>query len=614
MFRKILCTLFIFIVFIIFPKSSLAANEFSTAYDVFYDVGNDGITNVSEKTTLTNLTGTYYASSFTMTIGSTTLTDVSATDDGGKMETIVTNKDNQTIINVKFNQQITGVDKKQVFTLSYKSKDFAQKIGKTWEVNLPRIHSGSDINSFNVSLSVPISFGEPTSITPKPKTEFDKSGKIFFTFDKDQLTNSGVSVNFGTNQIFDFNLKYDLDNTSFLPVVTSIALPPDTNYQDTSITDINPKPLNVTIDSDGNYLAWYQIPKRTKQQIEVTGLVKLYITPKKNDSLILSASQIKELTKTDQYWEKDNPAISNTLKEIFKNGEPKTTEEKARLIYQYVVNTLKYNSTRLDNLQRLGAVTALNNTDKAVCMEFTDLFIALARRAGIPSRELDGYAYTENTKLRPLSFNSDLLHAWPEYFNEKTGWVMVDPTWENTSGGVDYFNKFDLNHIVLDIKGKSSTEPNPPDGVKIEIREVEFKPILKPNIEIAVNNPLWAGFPAEAKIRITNQGSGVLKTAPLQVSSSKINLLNAQNITVPKIPPFGFAEYKINLRTPFSWQSTNDNIVADYSGKEFSKQITIKPVFQFFPVPYAVFGLIGLLVIGYLSILGFHYLQNRNKS
>jgi len=52
-------------------------------------------------------------------------------------------------------------------------------------------------------------------------------------------------------------------------------------------------------------------------------------------------------------------------------------------------------------------------------MEFTDLFIALSRAAGIPAREINGFAYTDDIRLRPLDLVTDMLHAWPEYYDEE---------------------------------------------------------------------------------------------------------------------------------------------------------------------------------------------------
>ena len=113
----------------------------------------------------------------------------------------------------------------------------------------------------------------------------------------------------------------------------------------------------------------------------------------------------------------------------------------------------------------MGALSALNNPTSAVCLEFTDLFVALSRAAGIPAREIDGYAYTNNAHDRPLSLTEDVLHAWPEYYDfDKKAWIMVDPTWGNTTGGIDYFNALDFDHIAFVIKGENSGYPIPAGG------------------------------------------------------------------------------------------------------------------------------------------------------
>lgn len=613
MLCKLILILLSFFFVSTFPGTIFAANEFKTDYDVNYDVGVDGVTQVTEKIKLTNLTETYFASTFVLTIGSTALSDITAIDQGGVMETKVDVIGNRTNVNLKFNEQITGINKEQTFTLKYKSSDFAEKLGKVWEVNLPRIHEGSDVNNFNLNLSVPLSFGEPISIVPKPKSESDGAGKLIFKFTKEQLANSGVSVTFGSNQVFDFNLKYYLNNNSFLPVVSSISLPMDTNFQDVSILSINPEPLNVTIDTDGNYLAWYQVPKRSGLEILVNGSAKLYINPKK-EFLKLSKSEITALTKSDKFWEKDSPSIKAVISEIFKDSEPKTTKEKVSLIYQYVVTTLSYSPTKPSDQQRLGALTVLSNTDKAQSQEFTDLFITLVRAAGIPARELDGFAYSKNKNLRPLSLTPNVTAAWPEYFEENTGWVMVDPTWENTSGGVDYLNKLDLNHLVLNIRGNSSQQPAPVTVADITISSSgDFNQVFEPKVEINVSDKLWAGLPGTITVKILNNGSAFISSDNLNIASNLINILDSKNISVSSIPPFGFAEFDIYFRTPLLSQDATDNIVIDYMGQIYQKQVTIRPLFlvQFFPY---IFLLATALIFGiYFLILGVHIHKKRKK-
>lgn len=596
-----------------FPIKALAAEEFSSSYDVIYEVGEDGVTLVTQNIQLKNLTSQYYASNFTLSIGSTTLSDVTASDGAGPMEVKTQSDKGKTSIQLKLNQQVVGLNKGQLFTLKFKSRDFAQNIGKTWEVNLPRVPEAKNIESYNLVLSVPVNFGDPTSISPLPKSQSQTYNRLFFSYDKPQLISSGVSVNFGLNQIFDFTLKYSLENQELFPLITSVALPPDTQYQDVIISQIEPKPLNVTRDENGNYLAWYKLPRRQRLEVIVHGSAKLYINPKRGSNPLLSTKQLENFLKSDRFWEKDTPAIPSTLTQIFRGGKPKTNKEIAYKIYEYVVETLKYDQSRLkdQNIERLGAITALNNPEKSVCMEFTDLFITLSRAAGVPARELDGFAYSQNKSLRPLSFGNDLLHAWPEYYDENRGWVMVDPTWESTSGGVDYFNKFDLNHLVLAIRGSSSQAPSVTDNVEVKISLGDFLGKPQPKVAVEVPQIIYGGLPAIATITVTNEGNSVLLPTSLSLSTDKINILGPKTASLDLIPPFGHTTYEVNLKTPWAIQGFQDNFQVEVSGQKISKNITVKPLFMFLPLPYVLGGLVILALIVYGVVLGRHILRKR---
>jgi len=273
--KKILVVL-LFLFFSFKLSIVLAAEEqpkdeasFATSYDVLYDVGGDGVTTVTEKITLRNLTSQYFANQFKMTIGATSIFDIKASDPGGLLEVSSEQKDTSTTINVKFNQQVAGLGKTLPWTLTFKSKDFAEKVGKVWEVRAPRISSSQNLDSYNLTLSVPKSFGEPTLISPIPKSQTISSGKIFLIFDREQLESSGISANFGNSQLFDFDLSYHLENNNLVPILTNIALPPDTPFQDVIYQRIEPKPLNVTVDMDGNYLAWYRLNRSQKIDVKV---------------------------------------------------------------------------------------------------------------------------------------------------------------------------------------------------------------------------------------------------------------------------------------------------------------------------------------------------------
>ncbi len=596
---------------------AFADNEFESSYTVTYDVDKTGITTVAQKVVLKNLTSQYYASDFTLTIGSTTISGITASDDAGPMETKVNKEDGKTAITVKFNQQVVGLDKQQDFTLKFQTRDFAERVGKTWEVNLPRAPEGTDVAGYSMVLSVPGDFGDPTSISPQPQSKSQSFGRLFFSFDKSQLKESGVSVNFGSSQIFDFNLKYHLSNDQIFPERTFVALPPDTNFQDVAINRIQPQPLNVTIDGDGNYLAWYELPRRSNLDVTIVGSAKLYINPKNTSVPVLSSQEIGQWTKNDQYWQKNDPLIKNTLADIFNGKTATTTTQKAELIYRYIVNTLSYDTGRLsgNNIERLGAVTALHNPHLAICMEFTDVFIALARAEGIPARELDGFAYSQNNDLRPLGLSHDLLHAWPEYFDEEKGWVMVDPTWENTTGGVDYFNKFDLNHVVFTVRGLSSESPYSTSDVSVMVSPNDFIGKPSPDVQISGQDTIWSGFPAALTVKITNQGNSVQQPTTLTAATNRLIILDNKSIALPAIPPYGFVIYDLNLRTPDIWRSFLDTLKITVGGQTFNKNLHVKPIFLFKPFPYVFLGLVGLVFLGYLAVLLIHLLRvNRHPA
>jgi hypothetical protein len=117
----------------------------------------------------------------------------------------------------------------------------------------------------------------------------------------------------------------------------------------------------------------------------------------------------------------------------------------------------------------LGALSALENKTDAICTEFTDVFIAIARAAGIPAREINGYAYTENPDVQPISLVADVLHAWPEYWaSDRKVWVPVDPTWGSTSG-INYFDNLDLRHFSFVIHGENDDRPYPAGSYKLGI-------------------------------------------------------------------------------------------------------------------------------------------------
>lgn len=535
LFFVIICTLSTF--FALFPSRALASN-FTTKYQVNYNVTESGVTQAKLDIVLKNNTDQYFASSYKLLLGFENISNIKATDSSGAIKTLVKKTNDGHEVDLQFKRKSPGLGAEQRFIVTFDTKSVASKAGNIWEIYIPGIANPQDFNEFTVTVGVPESFGIPSYIKPSQSTDE-------LSFNKEQLGKSGISIAFGEKQIFDFKLDYHLRNPNLFPIRTEIAIPMDTNYQEVIISDIKPRPTNVVVDKDGNWLAQYTLKAASQMDVMVKGKAKIDLNPKETS---ITESEKAEYIKPTENWQTENGEIKKLAKQL------KTPEA----IYQYVVTTLNYDFTRVTgDLPRLGGVKALSNPDSAVCREFTDLFISIARAAGIPAREVDGFAYTQNSKQRPLSRVEDILHAWPEYYDdEKKTWVMVDPTWGSTTGGVDYFNVLDFDHFAFIIRGRNDSYPIPAGGYKSSaeknLKDVTitfgdtFDNDQSLKIDSVPQRANIAGFPVTAKVKLTNTGGSSINGQTMNINSDTLSPAD-QALIVPVVPPFGYVNLNLNF-------------------------------------------------------------------
>ncbi len=581
------------LIFSIFPFISsrvFASDYFTRDYKVVYNVGEDGKTNVNVTISLTNKTSDYYASSDTLAVGFSDLQNLKVTDPDGSINPIVTKTEQGNTIQSTFKRKAVGSGKAITYSVVFDTTDVARKVGKIWEINIPGLSDPNSIDTFSAEVKTPQSFGKPTFVKPHLKSD-----KLIFT--KNDLNTSAISIEYGTEQIYTFNLAYHIQNKNLYPIRTEIALPPTTNYQTVSIDDISPRPVDVKMDKDGNWLAQFQLAPSADVVVTVKGKAKLSDRPTPST---LTPQQIADYTKDVKYWEVNNSQIRSLAKQL----------KTPKAIYDYVVKNLHYDFNRVTSDQpRLGAYGALQQPNSAVCLEFTDLFIALARAAGIPAREVNGYAHTENSKQRPLSLVQDILHAWPEYYDsQQQTWIMVDPTWGNTTGGTDYFAVFDYDHLVFVQKGYDSEYPIPAGGYKFAGDEkkkdvhVDFTQTFiadTPTIQVTSNFPtrVLSELPITGTIKVTNtshtlfpETKGVLKATELYPTR--------QEIPIDPVPPFGSREITVGFhKTPLLANKSFD-FTFNLQDTIIRKSVKVTPIIF---SRYAVLG--GILVVILTSIL-----------
>ncbi len=452
---------FIFSILILASKLQIQASaegEFSVDANVTYKIQDSGRTLVTHDITLENNFSTLYATTYTLSLENIDAQNIKATTETGLPLTADIQKNgDKTDIKITFPNPVVGKNAKRHFVVAYENGSFAVRTGEVWEISIPRLNDHNSFRNYGITLIVPSSLGLEAYLSPKPATSNESEGVHTYTFTKDNITQTGITAGFGQFQVFSFNLSYHLENPIARSSETQIAIPPDTAFQKVYIASMQPKPDNVQIDPDGNWLATYKLSPRQRVDVVATGVVQIFagFRPFPHPTQEILNDNLKET----QFWQVNNPQIKALAAQL------KTPQA----IYDYVSQTLKYDFARVQpNVQRMGAVSVLQRPTEAICMEFTDLFIAIARAAGIPAREINGYAYTENKELQPLSLVADVLHAWPEYYDKEKGvWIPIDPTWGSTTGGVDFFSKLDLRHFTFVVHGKSDIKPYAPGSYKL---------------------------------------------------------------------------------------------------------------------------------------------------
>lgn len=526
------------------PSPVSAAEKFSVDQDVVYKVSEDGNTKVTQNVHIRNLTTETLAKEFLLKLPAKNIQSFQAFDQSGLLPVKQTSIPAGTELHILFRKLAPGVNQTFHWTFSYEISGLAKKVGRLWKISLPPVIKTTGSNITSVGLFVPDTFGRLVLGKPAPNVNPSVwSGPG---------SERPILAVFGTDpehayQSYDFNLRYHLANTSFFGQNLEIALPPDTGYQKVFLDTITPKPENVRIDADGNWLAGFPLSAKESLNVRVTGRAAVFAKSTiTTGNTVLPKSNLVSLP----FWETTSPEIQKTAASL---KSPKT-------IYTFVIKQLTYDKSKPENNPtRLGAAASLKSPLSAICTEFTDLFIALARSAGIQAREVNGFAYTQDRKNFPVSLEKDILHAWPEYYDQNTNkWLMIDPTWEETSGGVDYFHSFDFDHLTLAIHGANSSRPYPAGFYKQKGKLKKFITAQEPQKDVYVV-PVNRNLPiiSSGRLTIKKQNSisffglfsskteVIIKNTGATASSPQIVTINNKLLKIPTIPPFG--EHKVIL-------------------------------------------------------------------
>jgi len=597
MFKKLVGFLILtFSAFFLFPSPVRAEDAFETSYEVEYEVQPDGSCKVDQAITLINKTRGFYASEYRLNLGSSKISQVRAWDSGGDLATEVTNEGGDTVIRTHFSRPAAGKGQKITWHLSYYS-GVSRRWGKILRVDIPGFKEDSTISSYRVRLKVPNYFGKMAFASPMPDRVRNGDRFRVLEFSNRQGIKGGIRVGFGRTQFFDFKIKYQLKNPESTRAYLEVALPPDIlKRQKVILTGISPAPETVRADEDGNYLARFTLSPKEERVVTVTGKVAIFAVDLPSDRggrlKDLPRKLVERYTVGDTFWEVDDEEVQRRAQAL--TDPDKSVFANARSIYEYVVAHLSYDKGRLErSSKRFGAAKALRERKHALCTEYADLFVALARAAGIPARVLEGYAYTEDLKLRPTM--KDVLHAWAEFYLPGFGWWQVDPTWGSTTGGSDYFSSFDLSHIVFAVKGIDSETPYPAGSyrlgenqeglINVNFGSGEF-PTADPDLKLVGDFPerSLSGWPTRVHLKLQNAGETGAFSAVLKFRVEGAKLWGKTLISMGSFPPL--AQKNLNFKlsaSPFRHSRARVVITVEYrdaQGEKHRRELTREINFQ----------------------------------
>lgn len=589
----------------VFSSPLFAVEEFTTICHSYYQIFENGDSSITQEVSIINQRPDIYVSEYTFKIVGQDIQNIKAWDKAGPLKIKSSTENDETTLEISFNEKVVGKDSTLSFIIKYEVPKLAKKEGQLWKVMLPKLNKENSPDQYSLELKIPISFGSLAFASPYPQKSEKKGENVLYFFEKNDFIKYGIILEFGSYQIYKFELNYQLENLSDQLVGKEISLPPDTNYQLVEYQKIAPVFKNIRRDIDGNWLASYDLLPNQKIEISAVGRVKIFSSPV---NILPILNQLSDnYLKPNSYWEVDDEKIRQISSNL------KTPKE----IYDYVVNLLNYDYERVNkDPERFGALKTLSRPKDALCLEFTDLFVTLARASGIPAREIEGYAQTNDPQLRPLSLSSDILHSWGEFYDfTSSSWRMVDTTWGKTTGGYDYLNNFDMSHFTFVIHGLNPQLPPPAGAFKYKQDNrknifVEFdKDAPSKNNEISIllkikkvnllkNIAIWS-------LLVENLGPSA--SYNLEVNFADFEQFNQK---IEYLLPFEKKNLEIEIKNVLSFlKMKSDVVIIRVGNQEFKQKLNINELAKTFLIQSLKFLILFLVCLITLKKLTFSLIK-----
>lgn len=367
-----------------------------------------------------------------------------------------------------------GIGQSKEFKIVYSNYGLTKTTGALLDIFAPgfdknyKFENESTRYTYKTTIKLNRNLGEVGFVVPDPVATTVEGDYYVYQIPTESLVGSKIWIQIGKTQYYQFTLKQNVKASDTLNKgyfnEYSLVIPRDMIEAETAqkvfFKRFDPEPKQVITDEEGNLIATFKMPSHQNGVITVEGYAqvqKLESQASKANAGMLSDINIQEMVKylnPAEFWEVDHPEIQGKATDL--KSEKNNIYEIVESNYSHIVETIDYSEIKRFGINnRQGALKTLRG-GAAVCMEYSDLFLALSRAQGIPARAAFGYGYDAR-----IGEEQQDAHQWVQvYLPGLNQWLSVDVTWGESGpaliGG-------DLNHFYTHV---AVVDPNSPPSVQ----------------------------------------------------------------------------------------------------------------------------------------------------
>ncbi len=255
--------------------------------------------------------------------------------------------------------------------------------------------------------------------------------------------NKRLVASYDAEEIYTFtNNGVDVESSPMFDVRLYTTLP----TQEVTLLSVEPMPVNLSY-TDGGLRAVFsplELGPGENYTIVVRFNVKILALPTLtgsfNGTLGDIPPQLLDYTGSTRYWDTNDTSIKRLSNLLTANQT--TVYGKVKAIYLWVADNIEYDNEKYNS--SINGVPTEQYTasrtlalKRGVCVDISNLFIALCRASGIPAVAMTGNTYNGVSG----GDNVDNGHAWSAAYIPGYGWAEVDATWKQ-------FARLDAVHVA----------------------------------------------------------------------------------------------------------------------------------------------------------------------